>query len=264
MALTAYKAKRNLKESPEPAGGQPDSKRLRFVVQKHHASRLHYDFRLEVNGVLKSWAVPKGPSTDPNVKRLAMMVEDHPYDYRNFEGIIPSGYGAGTVIVWDEGYYAPVADIENHKKSQEKELAKGIKAGKIHFVMLGKKLKGEYALVKTKGREENVWLLFKVKDKFASTTDITKKDKSVLSNKTLEQVAKANGKSEKTVKKSAIKSVNKTAAAKKTKARTKSTQKKTPLKSDSKLNGSKPLGKRAPFPSMITPMLATLVDKPFD
>ncbi|MBK6536204.1 MAG: 3'-phosphoesterase [Ignavibacteria bacterium] len=190
MVLTKYKAKRNFKESPEPTGGKSDIEKLRFVIQKHDASHLHYDFRLEMEGVLKSWAVPKGPSTDPDVKRLAMMVEDHPYDYRNFEGIIPSGYGAGTVIVWDEGFYELADANGKDKKTQDKELRKGIYSGKLHIVLHGKKLKGEYALVKTHGRGENAWLLFKIKDKYVSKEDITLKDKSVVSKKNISTAGK--------------------------------------------------------------------------
>src|SRR5664280_1548811 len=228
MALSKYKEKRNFKGSPEPTGGNPDIYKLRFVIQKHDASHLHYDFRLEMEGVLKSWAVPKGPSTDPDIKRLAMMVEDHPYDYRNFEGIIPGGYGAGTVIVWDEGFYE-LADADGKdKKAQNKELRKGIYSGKLHFVLHGKKLKGEFALVKMHDRGENAWLLFKVKDKYVSKEDITLKDKSVISRKTLGQVEKTT----------------------------------------SDLYGAKRVketeGKRTKFPSKLSPMLATMVDKPFD
>ncbi len=190
MSLTKYKTKRDFKSSPEPRGGKPGKSELRFVVQKHDATRLHYDFRLEMEGVLKSWAVPKGPSTDPRVKRLAMMVEDHPYDYRDFEGIIPSGYGAGTVIVWDEGTYKPAGFDKPDKASQDKYLRAGLKAGKLHILLEGKKLKGEYALVKPQNGEENAWLLFKVKDQYASTEDITLKDKSVISKKTIAQVEK--------------------------------------------------------------------------
>ena len=219
MALTKYKEKRNFNESTEPTGGRPDSDQLHFVIQMHDASHLHYDFRLEMEGVLKSWAVPKGPSTDPDVKRLAMMVEDHPYDYRNFEGIIPSGYGAGIVIVWDEGFYELADAGGMDKNAQDAALQKGIPAGKLHVVLHGKKLKGEYALVKTHGREENAWLLFKVKDKYVSKDDITLKDKSVVSKKTLAQIEKTN---------------------------------------------TNFYAKTAKFPSKISPMLATMVDKPFD
>ncbi len=261
MALNKYKEKRNFKESPEPKGGKPDINKLRFVIQKHKASHLHYDFRLEMEGVLKSWAVPKGPSTDPDVKRLAMMVEDHPYDYRNFEGIIPSGYGAGTVIVWDEGFYAPVESINENKKIQDKALLKGISAGKLHFVIHGKKLKGEYALVKTNGKGENAWLLFKVKDKYVSKTDITLKDKSVISKKTLAQVEKTSdniyGLKQDNKPNSKIKKDKKLIHKTDEKIKTKENNNKTFSKIKSK-------GKRQKFPTKIAPMLATLVDKSFD
>jgi bifunctional non-homologous end joining protein LigD len=280
MALTKYKEKRNFRESPEPTGGSPDSDKLRFVIQKHDASHLHYDFRLEMEGVLKSWAVPKGPSTDPDVKRLAMMVEDHPYDYRNFEGIIPSGYGAGTVIIWDEGFYELAGASGKDKKAQDKELRKGIHSGKLHFVLHGKKLKGEYALVKTHGRGENAWLLFKVKDKYVSKEDITRKDKSVVSKKTLAQVEKTStnyygeedktqSKVEKKRKRGQVEEHGKMEKKRqrqnqeqeqkeKPTTKSKTAEKKSPLLKDI----SK--GKRMKFPSKLSPMLATLVDKPFD
>ncbi len=190
MSLTAYKKKRSFTKTTEPKGGKSSKKELRFVIQKHDASHLHYDFRLEMQGVLKSWAVPKGPSTDPEVKRLAMMVEDHPYDYRNFEGIIPKGeYGGGTVMVWDEGTYEPIEKLDDIKL-QEKHLLKQLKAGSLKIVLHGKKVKGEFALVKTNWKEENSWLLIKHKDKYASTNDILLKDKSVHSKKTIAQIEK--------------------------------------------------------------------------
>jgi len=190
MSLARYKEKRNFKSTSEPAGGKSRAGQLIFVIQKHDASHLHYDFRLEMEGVLKSWAVPKGPSTDPAVKRLAMEVEDHPYDYKDFEGIIPEGnYGAGTVIVWDRGTYEPIEPIKG-KKEQEKALLKQRKAGSIKIVLYGEKLKGEWALVRTK-QSENSWLLIKHKDEYASTHDVTNKSKSVVSGKTLLQLDKA-------------------------------------------------------------------------
>lgn len=190
MSLSLYKKKRSFTKTPEPEGGKSNTaNQLVFVVQKHDASRLHYDFRLEMEGVLKSWAVPKGPSLDPSVKRLAMMVEDHPFDYRTFEGIIPKGnYGAGTVMVWDEGTYEPLENSSDNKKENEKNLLKQLNAGSLKFVMHGKKLKGEFALVKTHYRGENSWLLIKHNDKYAASDDVTEKDKSVVSKRTLEQI----------------------------------------------------------------------------
>jgi DNA ligase D-like protein (predicted polymerase)/DNA ligase D-like protein (predicted 3'-phosphoesterase) len=190
MALTAYKKKRSFTKTPEPEGGKAKSGGLRFVIQKHAATNLHYDFRLEMQGVLKSWAVPKGPSTNPAEKRLAMMVEDHPYDYRDFEGIIPKGqYGGGTVIIWDEGFYEPIEKIKG-KKEQEKILLKQLRSGSLKIILHGSKLKGEFALVHMAGRGENAWLLIKHKDQYAKATDITRKNKSVQSGKTIEQIAK--------------------------------------------------------------------------
>lgn len=169
MALKDYQDKRKFDETTEPKGKTKKSKdQLIFVIQRHAASRLHYDFRLEMEGVLKSWAVPKGPSLDPKDKRLAMMVEDHPYDYKDFEGNIPKGnYGAGQVEVWDSGTYEPLDD--NSKLSDEKELLKELHAGSLKFILHGKKLKGEFALVKMKNGEGNSWLLIKHKDDFAES-----------------------------------------------------------------------------------------------
>ncbi len=188
MALEKYRQKRNFKKTNEPTAKKKSSKNdLRFVVQKHNATRLHYDFRLELDGVLKSWAVPKGPSLNPADKRLAMMVEDHPYDYRSFEGIIPEGnYGAGEVIVWDEGTYHSLQS--DNKKESVKYLHEGLNKGDLKFVLHGKKLNGAYALVKMKGRGENSWLLIKKKDEFAADEDITKDEGSVLSGKTLNDI----------------------------------------------------------------------------
>ncbi len=163
MGLEKYKEKRDFTQSPEPlAGKNPSAEQLSFVVQRHKASRLHYDFRLEMDGVLKSWAVPKGPSLNPQDKRLAMMVEDHPYDYKDFKGVIPSGYGAGIVEIWDKGTYTPIEESKNPQKL----LKAGLKSGSLKFVLKGKKLKGEFALVKLK-TEDNSWLLIKHKDKYA-------------------------------------------------------------------------------------------------
>lgn len=178
MPLEKYKEKRNFSNTPEPEGKKNAKGKFRFVVQRHDATRLHYDFRLELGGVLKSWAVPKGPSLKPQDKRLAMMVEDHPSDYIDFEGTIPEGnYGAGTVIVWDHGTFNPVD--KNHQIISEKEALAGIDNGEIKFSVHGKKLKGEFVLVQLKKAEKgNAWLLIKHKDEYAvedynSENDVT-------------------------------------------------------------------------------------------
>jgi len=159
MSLVKYKAKRSFEKTPEPAGKVAKQSENRFVVQEHHATNLHFDFRLEMDGVLKSWAVPKGPSLDPADKRLAMMVEDHPVEYQKFSGTIPDkNYGAGEVRIWDKGKYK----LLGHGEGEEQ-----IKAGKLIFILKGKELKGEFHMVHTPKLGENAWLLLKHKDEFA-------------------------------------------------------------------------------------------------
>ncbi|WP_428229431.1 DNA ligase D [Flavobacterium sp.] len=188
MSLSKYNQKRDFKQTQEPQGKVGKSvSELIFVVQKHAASHLHYDFRLEMDGVLKSWAVPKGPSMNPDDKRLAMMVEDHPYSYKDFEGTIPAGnYGAGNVIVWDNGTYTPDEPTDNPEKS----LLADLKKGYLSFILKGKKLRGEFSLIKLKGKQENAWLLIKKQDPHATETDVLNKNKSVLSERTLEELEK--------------------------------------------------------------------------
>jgi bifunctional non-homologous end joining protein LigD len=188
-SLNEYSAKRTFTATPEPAPAAraAGSGPLLFVVQQHSATRLHYDFRLECDGVLKSWAVPKGPALDPAEKRLAVHVEDHPYDYASFEGVIPAGqYGAGEVIVWDCGVYSPDEGGTTwfHDRAQaEREVREGMEKGKLSFLLRGEKLKGSFALVRTK--EKNQWLLIKHKDRFAVPIDVTAQNRSVLSGKTV-------------------------------------------------------------------------------
>ncbi|HEY4616684.1 MAG TPA: DNA polymerase ligase N-terminal domain-containing protein [Flavobacterium sp.] len=186
MSLNKYTQKRNFNSSNEPKGEmEKTGGELIFVVQKHAASHLHYDFRLEMDGVLKSWAIPKGPSMNPADKRLAIMVEDHPYDYKDFEGVIPEGnYGAGKVIVWDRGIYTLAEDSDKNGNSFKEDLNKG----HLGFILKGSKLKGEFALVKLKGKQENAWLLIKKNDDFAENDDVLLQDKSVISSRTLEDL----------------------------------------------------------------------------
>ena len=193
MSLSLYHQKRNFSDTPEPEGKEKKSQgTLRFAVQKHDASSLHYDFRLEMEGVLKSWAVPKGPSLNSKDKRLAMRVEDHPYDYRTFEGTIPEGnYGAGTVLVWDEGTYEPVGMQGATGAEQEKSLLKQLQDGNLKFVLHGKKLQGEFTLLQIKNRGDKAWILIKKRDEYASEEDITKEDKSAVSGKTIEHLQEA-------------------------------------------------------------------------
>lgn len=188
MSLNKYNQKRHFNSTTEPKGEiKKSNNELIFVVQKHAASHLHYDFRLEMAGVLKSWAIPKGPSMDPEHKRLAIMVEDHPYDYKDFEGTIPDGnYGAGNVIVWDRGTYT--AADKDYKGDVETQLQSELEKGHLSFILNGEKLKGEFALVKFKSKQDTTWLLIKKNDQYATDEDILKNNKSVISNLTLEEM----------------------------------------------------------------------------
>lgn len=187
--LQEYRAKRDFGRTPEPAGDRPLTARLPlFVIQKHAASHLHYDFRLEVDGVLKSWAVPKGPSTDPGQKRLAVPTEDHPLDYADFEGVIPPGeYGGGTVLVWDTGPFRNITE----KKGESIPLAQAVVHGHVKVWLEGQKLKGGYALTRFKTGKDEAWLLVKQDDAEADAARDPVKDepRSVLSGRTIAEIA---------------------------------------------------------------------------
>ena len=188
MSLKTYRKKRDFSVTPEPSGNDSESQRKPagiYVVQKHRASRLHYDFRLEFGGTLLSWAVPKGPSLDPSVKRLAMHVEDHPVAYANFEGVIPEGqYGGGTVMVWDNGTWTP----------ESTDVKAAFEKGDLKFTLHGQKLKGSWVLVRTRGYGHNAdrsWLLIKHRDRFASAKDIaTLRPRSVVTDRLLVDIAR--------------------------------------------------------------------------
>lgn len=226
MKLKEYIAKRRFAATPEPkAGDHPAGDRLIFVVQKHAARAMHYDLRLEMDGVLKSWAIPKGPSLNPSQKHLAVMVEDHPFDYKDFEGVIPKGnYGAGSVIIWDRGFYHHPEDPDGTRSV--KLLREGLQKGHLTFILHGEKLRGEFALVKTR-LDDKSWLLVKKKDRFATARDILQENRSVVSHKNLEELS---GKGD------------------------------PPLPADRDLQGAP----AKPMPRKIRPMLATLAQKPFD
>src|SRR6185312_190217 len=194
-ALARYRSMRDFAATAEPSGAEKTvpSKRLRFVIQKHAATRLHYDFRLELDGTFKSWAVTKGPSMDPHDRRLAVEVEDHPLDYGDFEGTIPEGqYGGGTVMLWDRGYWAPEPGTDPHE---------GLKTGDLKIVMDGERLKGGFVLVRMKRRErekKNNWLLIKHHDAYAVEHDgmalVEDAKTSVASGRTMDQIAAGKGK----------------------------------------------------------------------
>ncbi len=240
MELKEYASKREFDKTPEPKpSARAQAGRLVFVIHKHAARALHYDLRLALEGVLKSWAVPKGPSLDPSLKRLAVMVEDHPLDYKDFEGVIPEGsYGAGSVIIWDRGFYHhPSTRDENES---EKLLLEGLRKGNMKFVLEGEKLHGEFALVKT-GKDGKSWLLLKKKDRYVAEADILKENHSVVSGKTLEDLLESNPK--KSFKQKKINQIRLNEAMER------EDLKDAPIR---------------PMPRVLKPMLASVVEEPFD
>src|ERR1700722_16642993 len=306
MALEEYKRKRRFEETPEPPAKVESKAGHRFVVQKHDATRLHYDFRLEMEGVLKSWAVPKGPSLDPADKRLAMQVEDHPVSYFDFEGNIPEGnYGAGSVMVWDVGTWTPLSPMPVNGKyvpGTEAEAAAMLAKGDLKFRLNGKRLKGDFALIKMKGRRPgskgNEWLMIKKHDDHVvEGYDAGDIDESVLSKRRMDEIAGDAGSREwksrpagrgklkaawladaiARVEKKKSKSIAENAESAK-----KSNGKKAALaptavpkssvipqnvessanSAASAVNGSRPI--KRPMPTAIHPMLAESIEKPFD
>src|SRR5690348_13969058 len=318
MGLEEYKRKRRFSETPEPPPKLDKSKGHRFVVQRHHATRLHYDFRLEMEGVLKSWAVPKGPSLDPADKRHAMEVEDHPVSYFDFEGIIPEGnYGAGTVMVWDVGTWellSPETKDGKYVSGTDAEAASMLKKGDLKFRLHGKKLNGDFALVHIKSRRPgskgNEWLLIKKHDEFVIPGfDAEQLDKSVLTKRTMAQIAGDEGSAEWQSSKKASRGTGKASwladtlarvdkkKKKATAERAEIAEKKTskqPKKKSKAQSESEPEGDSSPaknssansavktgfsaiaavkdlkgavkraMPTAITPMLASLCERPFD
>ena len=193
MSLKNYREKRDFRKTAEPNGRarKRTSDDLVFVVQKHLATRLHYDFRLEVDGVLKSWAVPKGPSNDPTQKRLAVPTEDHPMEYADFEGVIPEGeYGGGTVMVWDTGTYETIPDEEGEEPLSPTE---SFNRGQMKIRLHGRKMKGDWVIVNMKGKKE--WLLIKKRDNHAGAKDSLTKNlpNSALTERTLEEISNESG-----------------------------------------------------------------------
>lgn len=241
MSLEDYKSKRRFPGTPEPGPDTPArAGRLVFVVHKHAARSLHYDLRLEMGGVLKSWAVPKGPSLDPSVKRLAVMVEDHPFDYKDFEGIIPEGnYGAGSVIIWDRGYWRHPGDASG--TASERALAEGLDKGNLKFVLEGEKLKGEFALVRTGRDGGRSWLLIKKRDLHAVGGDVADQSRSVVSHRSLEDVSEGEQRSSRRRKKKEQIRLGE-------------------AMEEEDLTGT-PV---APMPGHVRPMLAALSREPFD